>query len=185
MKRPGDTEEGPSPRRFSAALCRGFIEACCTRERWWRRRSCFPRLYAAASLKQIHGGSLLSGFVMGFPRLYAAASLKPRAARDLGDGLPGFSAALCRGFIEASCIRGLSSQRITFSAALCRGFIEAPRLARTAASRSRGFPRLYAAASLKRAVRLYVGHAKWRRFPRLYAAASLKHDIQDGTPASA
>ena len=36
-----------------------------------------------------------------------------------------------------------------------------------------GFPRLYAAASLKRA-RDGTRTAKGRRFPRLYAAASLK-----------
>ena len=59
-----------------------------------------------------------------------------------------------------------------FSAALCRGLIEAwcPDMATEAPRR---FPRLYAAASLKQAVRL-AEPAVLLRFPRLYAAASLK-----------
>ena len=59
-----------------------------------------PRLYAAASLKPRelrHTGIVL----IGIPRLYAAASLKPEhVAADLLD-VPAYSAALCRGLIEA------------------------------------------------------------------------------------
>ena len=84
-----------------------------------------------------------------FLRLYAAASLK------LGVGalillLRGvFSAALCRGLIEAT-MRGLvTTGGSPFSAALCRGLIEATRRNATCSSNPRRFPRLYAAASLK------------------------------------
>ena len=59
-----------------------------------------PRLYAAASLKHlwVYIPCHPSG---GIPRLYAAASLKPdrRAGRRLALRL--YSAALCRGLIEA------------------------------------------------------------------------------------
>ena len=65
------------------------------------RRDRFPRLYAAASLKP----AALAGeprLLLRFPRLYAAASLKRRrVARELDRGVA-FSAALCRGLIEAS-----------------------------------------------------------------------------------
>ena len=65
-----------------------------------------------------------------------------------------------------------------FSAALCRGLIEA-RSPRHGAGPPRRFPRLYAAASLKlrRVIERLNDHG---RFPRLYAAASLKHG---GPPA--
>ena len=61
----------------------------------------------------------------GFPRLYAAASLKLQPHVDLGRGVHAFSAALCRGLIEAK------SRRIPNVRPWSR------------------FPRLYAAASLK------------------------------------
>ena len=60
-----------------------------------------------------------------FPRLYAAASLKHRDACD-------------------ERVR----QR-AFSAAICRGLIEAWRCGLRRCTRTTGFPRLYAAASLK------------------------------------
>ena len=86
---------------FSAALCRGLIEAS-TRARPYCRSA------------------------RGFPRLYAAASLKPRLVVLAGLGAVLFSAALCRGLIEAmrsrACARAALSR---FSAALCRGLIEA------------------------------------------------------------
>ena len=37
------------------------------------------------------------------PRLYAAASLKPRQLVEVIDGVDLYSAALCRGLIEAAC----------------------------------------------------------------------------------
>ena len=162
---------------FSAALCRGLIEA---RE---RVPSCacllrFPRLYAAASLKR------------SMPR----PSTHPRGG---GAGVP-FSAALCRGLIEA--VRLYDSRD---AAALCRGLIEArpcaaptSRVFRSSAHAlvTARFPRLYAAASLKRYYGVmprphcnYSGEARsfsaalcrglieagLTGFPRLYAAASL------------
>ena len=115
---------------------------------------------------------------------------------------PGFSAALCRGLIEAIRIWNLDGTGTgTFSAALCRGLIEAfyatpgeflavwgfPRLYAAASlkryknlddlrARIAGFPRLYAAASLKRYKNLDDLRARIAGFPRLYAAASLKQD---------
>ena len=41
------------PPLFSAALCRGLIEAASGPDRRCRRRRRFPRLYAAASLKPL------------------------------------------------------------------------------------------------------------------------------------
>ena len=85
-----------------------------------------------------------------FPRLYVAASLKPLWS----GGRPGegesFSAALCRGLIEASTARSPPTPP------------------------SGRFPRLYVAASLKRAL-VVTGAEVVQRFPRLYVAASLKH----------
>ena len=133
---------------FSAALCRGLIEARQTQRRV-RARSCFPRLYAAASLKPgpQRARRLRSS---GFPRLYAAASLKHRIKYGFIQQAIEFSAALCRGLIEAWVAgTALHSSNEVFSAALCRGLIEATLLywsLRLALSR---FPRLYAAASLK------------------------------------
>ena len=59
------------------------------------------------------------------------------------------------------------------SAALCRGLIEALRLPEPALHGVLGFPRLYAAASLK-PLGPVRGEGVQDRFPRLYAAASLK-----------
>ena len=85
----------------------------------------FPRLYAAASLKQPGVESLVCEYSR-FPRLYAAASLKPVLRNIFGDRAQRFSAALCRGLIEA---KEMDLQKLVpiqgFSAALCRGLIEA------------------------------------------------------------
>ena len=87
----------------------------------------FPRLYAAASLKLRPASEpMISEIVRCFPRLYAAASLKLLRSSDRYLQLSKFSAALCRGLIEAARKREASSR------SAC------------------GFPRLYAAASLKR-----------------------------------
>ena len=115
---------------FSAALCRGLIEACSS-----RRRSSIAR--------------------PGFPRLYAAASLKPRVEEQAAHVPPGFSAALCRGLIEAQQAQRSDPGGLTrFSAALCRGLIEALMARPLSHHQHQGFPRLYAAASLKRVARL-------------------------------
>ena len=92
---------------------------------WETRAASFPRLYAAASLKPVeHRFHFLH--VGCFPRLYAAASLKPRNLSS-GDTTvqAAFSAALCRGLIEADTIKTRISIGNGFSAALCRGLIEA------------------------------------------------------------
>ena len=133
----------------------------------------FPRLYAAASLKL----QAISGITVqdaGFPRLYAAASLKQHHSRTDLDAGRMFSAALCRGLIEAQWVRWkYSLDTPWFSAALCRGLIEALGTTRSREPAPPGFPRLYAAASLKLGIR-DVLDTLGDRFPRLYAAASLK-----------
>ena len=60
-----------------------------------------------------------------------------------------FSAALCRGLIEAVNGVGDRGGDHSFSAALCRGLIEATGQEMWMAEELRSFPRLYAAASLK------------------------------------
>ena len=141
---------GLYPARFSAALCRGLIEACGRARLASARRRGFPRLYAAASLKHPLRRDGVPGPEAGFPRLYAAASLKPTGPAE-------------------------AAVRITrFSAALCRGLIEASGRARPGRWRISGFPRLYAAASLKLRSVVPSGSDVHAGFPRLYAAASLK-----------
>ena len=81
----------------------------------------FPRLYAAASLKLLAlGKDGAAG--LGFPRLYAAASLKHHPLRVARSQAELFSAALCRGLIEAA-------QRpvvVVVSLAVFRGFMPRP-----------------------------------------------------------
>ena len=61
-----------------------------------------------------------------FPRLYAAASLKRHPLREGVVSVAEFSAALCRGLIEARIPFLARDERcVGFSAALCRGLIEA------------------------------------------------------------
>ena len=88
--------------RFSAALCRGLIEAAAARPRATTATGSFPRLYAAASLKLGDLDGRPVRHPPRFPRLYAAASLKQRLQHLLRCGREGFSAALCRGLIEAA-----------------------------------------------------------------------------------
>ena len=84
----------------------------------------FPRLYAAASLKQLVVG-LRDQPGFGFPRLYAAASLKPVA------------------FLDGELAAELGFPRLYAAASL------KPALAPTENPGGVCFPRLYAAASLK------------------------------------
>ena len=60
-----------------------------------------------------------------FPRLYAAASLKPDQRLHVELRVARFSAALCRGLIEAQDECDIRCASSMFSAALCRGLIEA------------------------------------------------------------
>ena len=115
----------------------------------------------------------------GFPRLYAAASLKRRAIFLFREWRPRFSAALCRGLIEASFARGMTRRPEVFSAALCRGLIEAARAGMFTCLRANGFPRLYAAASLKHPPALDV---EGRQAP--FSAALCRGLIEARTRAS-
>ena len=160
----------------------------------------FPRLYAAASLKPRMYQRADHRCHIRFPRLYAAASLKRRRRVEHASRLDKFSAALCRGLIEAP-IRAVSTpswtspgfprlyaaaslkppwvdtcptMRYRFSAALCRGLIEAYCIFVTLTVDPKSFPRLYAAASLKHRYQSHTERAARVGFPRLYAAASLK-----------
>ena len=85
----------------------------------------YSALYAAASLKRACPGALVLT-----TKPYSAALCRglieaPRR-RVAGETTAGYSAALCRGLIEASA--GLRREAVTpgrYSAALCRGLIEA------------------------------------------------------------
>ena len=112
-------------REFSAALCRGLIEAAQAADNGPIDTVGFPRLYVAASLKRrLH--AVRDARAGRFPRLYVAASLKRGTSRRIRWRRAPFSAALCRGLIEAtSCVGGWQGIHATFSAALCRGLIEA------------------------------------------------------------
>ena len=147
LKRDRPIGERRKRRLYSAALCRGLIEAALPPGASERRWGSIPRLYAAASLKQT-GVSDLIHHLHRIPRLYAAASLKHPVRRRARMSHRMYSAALCRGLIEARCAPhiGCSCRRI---------------------------PRLYAAASLKRPNVAPRGPHR-HRIPRLYAAASLK-----------
>ena len=112
---------------YSAALCRGLIEAHVRREKPLERSNGIPRLYAAASLK--HRNRVAERHV----------------ARR-------YSAALCRGLIEATEGSAPLPAWVPYSAALCRGLIEAAIATLTRCSRMMCIPRLYAAASLKHLV---------------------------------
>ena len=130
------------PRLYAAASLK--LGGRCRRRRI--QRACIPRLYAAASLKR-RAGEPHVGVPVGIPRLYAAASLKhdvdllsshaagrciPRlyAAASLKPGgrcrrrriQRAYSAALCRGLIEASS--GRSRSRMSW--AVFRGFMPRP-----------------------------------------------------------
>ena len=106
---------------FSAALCRGLIEAIRCFDRCRTCLRCFPRLYAAASLKLWHV-ELSAISSRSFPRLYAAASLKRSSLDACGPPRGPFSAALCRGLIEADARVG----RVPPVRAVFRGFMPRP-----------------------------------------------------------
>ena len=165
----------PPAGRYSAALCRGLIEAAPRSGTSGTPGRRIPRLYAAASLKQPRGLQ---------PRLHARRTYSAALCRGLIEArpvssarvgqAPQYSAALCRGLIEAP-LPGptASAPRAGYSAALCRGLIEACGGSGPGGRSGWGIPRLYAAASLKRQPERLDG-LRDRRIPRLYAAASLK-----------
>ena len=88
---------GRSKELFSAALCRGLIEARLKSSQCQALSARFPRLYAAASLKR---PSMRSGAIIG----------------------GAFSAALCRGLIEAIRLFLLGLVRV----GVFRGFMPRP-----------------------------------------------------------
>ena len=88
--------------------------------------SCFPRLYAAASLK-LHVRQQLSLVAHGFPRLYAAASLKPRLAEQEVRARARFPRLYAAASLKPCETPRTGRKRAPFSAALCRGLIEASR----------------------------------------------------------
>ena len=135
--------------RFSAALCRGLIEGCIP-GRSPRPPSWFSAALCRGLIEGPRGRRAIPRWPPGFPRLYAAASLKaghvhpPPAAVEAV-----FSAALCRGLIEGLSVCEGQGRGVVFSAALCRGLIEGFASGRSCTPSGPGFPRLYAAASLK------------------------------------
>ena len=112
----------------------------------------------------------------GFPRLYAAAPLERLAVAVLALVARAFSAALCRGLIEATRQAEPQMNDPMFSAALCRGLIEATRCRSRFASTLTGFSAALCRGLIEaRAVCGRYGPSVGS-FPRLYAAASLKPD---------
>ena len=87
--------------KYSAALCRGLIEAASEVRQASISPARIPRLYAAASLKPAAPERVHHALHAGIPRLYAAASLKRLDGADGDDARNSYSAALCRGLIEA------------------------------------------------------------------------------------
>ena len=84
-----------------------------------------PRLYAAASLKRRGRDRARLPGRGGIPRLYAAASLKHVCTTPVHHARMRYSAALCRGLIEARMPEERGKRGWLYSAALCRGLIEA------------------------------------------------------------
>ena len=126
LKQAADRLVVQAVRVFSAALCRGLIEAPCARPAGRRTARRFPRLYAAASLKQSAHVAQPPLLVGGFPRLYAAASLKPGARARRRSGPPGgFPRLYAAASLKRHDLRALVVRGALFSAALCRGLIEA------------------------------------------------------------
>ena len=93
---------------------------------------CFPRLYAAASLKRVHWITPLQ-FLAGFPRLYAAASLKLSRLSVAALRYVCFPRLYAAASLKLSHIAHNRICLCMFSAALCRGLIEADRRIRAAA----------------------------------------------------
>ena len=121
LKRNSRCWSGHIPKRFSAALCRGLIEAALARWLGAPYLRCFPRLYAAASLKPKLRASRARS-AGSFPRLYAAASLKRELATIEFAARSAFSAALCRGLIEAKAAAANRRQPTN----VFRGFMPRP-----------------------------------------------------------
>ena len=165
----------PTSARNTLTHCFGFGSLTCQRRSRSYDRTVRGSLGRSARISGEFACNLRDLCGRCIPRLYAAASLKHARVHDVRAPAAEYSAALCRGLIEATDGSGVVARpRAPYSAALCRGLIEAvcnSRLIRMAGAR---IPRLYAAASLKHehAIGLPIGVLD--RIPRLYAAASLK-----------
>ena len=112
----------PSTSRFSAALCRGLIEADMRRGSRTGTSPSFPRLYAAASLKLNAHSRITVVSRTRFPRLYAAASLKLR------DALTGLACSLSfpRLYAAASLKHFRAATRLRRTGRVFRGFMPRP-----------------------------------------------------------
>ena len=109
---------------YSAALCRGLIEAWLEHAYALKVARGIPRLYAAASLKPAGRRRGRDQRRQRIPRLYAAASLKHGHHPGRAQGATrAYSAALCRGLIEAAAASPPAPAAPPYSAALCRGLI--------------------------------------------------------------
>ena len=118
-------------RTSGAGIPRLYAAASLKRRESLRRgppgRNRIPRLYAAASLKRRSGHDVQSVVRRSIPRLYAAASLKHRLAvtlwQDILVSIPRLYAAAS---LKQRAGLGPSGLERQYSAALCRGLIEAP-----------------------------------------------------------
>ena len=139
---------------------------------------CIPRLYAAASLKREFGLEHLTRFDGCIPRLYAAASLKPLREFVF---TPGYKLCIPRLYAAASLkLYSGHSGHLSYSkysAALCRGLIEAAPNTDLVTCGTNGIPRLYAAASLKQRA-----HQRARAENHAYSAALCRGLIEAETP---
>ena len=149
LKLPSRLSRGGPRRPFSAALCRGLIEAPSSGTRSGRPTASFSAalcrgLIEAPSAWRPRATSA------SFSAALCRGLIEAPVFRSPAWGCTTFSAALCRGLIEAS-VKASCGRRTAprFSAALCRGLIEAGDLDHAPVREGDGFPRLYAAASLK------------------------------------
>ena len=167
----------------------------------------YPGLFAPASLKRrprrllaaaspALSGAFCSGLIearrlrkgdprpRSYPGLFAPASLKPDDGPDLAQDVRTLSGAFCSGLIEALEASMSYPAATSLSGAFCSGLIEAPANARRRRTRSRGYPGLFAPASLKRSQFQHTGRTR-NRYPGLFAPASLKRtpsNIDDPDP---
>ena len=110
-----------------------------------------------------------------FPRPFAAASLKHTMPLALSRTIRYISAAIRRGLIEARTDAAAHMRPGDISAAIRRGLIEALTFILHTKGAG-GFPRPFAAASLKHPMQSSFSCPSSPSFPRPFAAASLKHE---------
>ena len=106
----------PLPRAF----CAGLIEASRGRSFRFLRRSCYPVLFARASLKHLAVRHRDSGLA-GYPVLFARASLKRGVERERVSLRRRLPRAFCAGLIEARIALGNSPSRTIVTPCFLRG----------------------------------------------------------------